>query len=49
MNEIKFDKDWFLNCYLSKYTIYPRSRQVYFAEYRSIFDNANLFNKHFKL
>lgn len=48
MNEIKFDKNWFLNCYLSKHTIYPSSRQVYFEEYRSIFDNANLFNKHFK-
>lgn len=48
MNEIKFDKDWFLNCYLSKHTTDSSSRQVYFEEYGSISDNANLFNKHFK-
>lgn len=48
MNKIKFDKNWFLNCYLSKHTIYSSSRQVYFEEYRAISYNSNLFNNYFK-
>ena len=56
MNEIKFNKNWFLNCYVSKHTAVSYSRQVYFvSNSRQVYfknsiptTNSNILNDYFK-